>query len=231
MKRTLVVVAKWPEVGQAKTRLAAETTAEWAAAAALAFLCDTLARVGSLACDRLLYFSPPQRQPDFASLAMDRFQLTPQVAGDLGQRMDAVIREQLHAGARAVVLIGSDSPSLPIHYIAQAFSELARHDLVVGPASDGGYYLLGASQPVSELLKGIEWGSPKVLLQTMQKLQGRTERLALLPPWYDVDTLADCQLLRGHMLALRHSGVDPQMPHCEAVLDRMPTDAHAGTTW
>jgi rSAM/selenodomain-associated transferase 1 len=142
----------------------------------------------------------------------------PQVEGDLGQRMAAFFSAQFQAGAAKVVLVGTDSPTLPLSFIAQAFQQLDRAELVLGPATDGGYYLIGCKEPLPPIFKGIAWGTSAVLGETVGRLPDSRWQLALLPPWYDVDTVADWQMLRGHLAALRRAGVDPGLPHTEALI-------------
>jgi rSAM/selenodomain-associated transferase 1 len=221
--RTLGVFAKRPTPGAVKTRLAAESSPGWAAAVAAAFLQDTLARLATVAARRVLAFSPPDSCPYFADLVRGEFDLAPQSDGDLGARMSAFFRTQLAGGAAAVVLVGTDSPSLPLALVEQAFDELRGADLVLGPAADGGYYLIGCARWLPAAFEGVAWGGPRVLLETVARLPEGV-RLAVLPPWYDVDTLADWLALRGHLAALRRAGLDPDLPHTE----RLPLLPPAG---
>jgi rSAM/selenodomain-associated transferase 1 len=212
--RTLGLFAKRPTPGAVKTRLAAESSAEWAAAVAAAFLHDVLDRLATVEGRRVLAFAPPEARPYFAEAVRGRFELTPQTDGDLGRRMAAFFQEQLTAGADRVVLVGTDSPTLPVSLIEQAFEELEYADVVLGPATDGGYYLIGCAGQVPAVFDGMAWGGPRVLLESVARLPA-DRRLALLPPWYDVDTLADWCALRGHLAALRRAGQDPGAPHTE----------------
>jgi glycosyltransferase A (GT-A) superfamily protein (DUF2064 family) len=116
------------------------------------------------------------------------------------------------------VVVGTDSPTLPIEYIRRAFAELESADVVLGPATDGGYYLAGCGTELPPLFDHIAWSSGRVLADTIAALAEPRWRLALLPPWYDVDTPADWDLLRGHVAALRRAGIDPAAPHTEALL-------------
>src|SRR5207302_563274 len=115
-------------------------------------------------------FTPPQSRPFFAGLVGDRFRLAPQDDGDLGVRMAAFFAEQLQAGSTATVLVGTDSPTLPLAFIGQAFSELQHADVVLGPATDGGYYLVGIAGRLPPLFDGITWGGPGVLGATVRCL-------------------------------------------------------------
>jgi len=102
--------------------------------------------------------------------------------------------------------------------VQQAFPLLDHADVVLGPATDGGYYLLGAARRVPPIFAGLPWGTSRVLSETTAKLAESSSRLALLPPWYDVDTLADWQMLVGHVAAMRRAGVEPGIPHTEKFL-------------
>lgn len=217
-QRVLGLFAKEPRAGQVKTRLAAATSPEWAARVAEAFLRDTIDRLARVEARRILAFSPPSAEPYFAGVARGRFTLVPQVGGDLGRRMAAFFAEQLQGGAEAAVLLGTDSPTVPLAFVEQAFRELTRADVVLGPATDGGYYLIGCKDAVPPIFHGIPWGSCSVLSQTVLRLKEARLACALLPPWYDIDTLADVHMLHGHLQAMRAAGVDPQIPETEKLL-------------
>ncbi len=229
MQRTLGLMAKQPVPGNVKQRLAAVTSPEWAAKVYEAFLLDQLDRFQILSVRRVLVYDPPEAKDYFTGIAGDRYQLTPQVGGDLGARMRAFFEAEFAAGMRAAVLIGTDSPTLPETVIAQAFAELARADAVLGPATDGGYYLMGLARLIPQLFEEINWGTKRVLEQTiaqlqklqLQKAQLQTTafRLAMLPPWYDVDTIDDWQCLRGHVAAMKAAGLDPRIPRTEILLN------------
>src|SRR5579872_7013033 len=193
-RQVLGIFAKWPLAGTAKTRLAV-LGPHLAAGAARAFLLDTMERFSILDLRRVVAFAPADALPDFAALTQGRFALIPQSAGDLGQRLCTFLRQEIAGGADAVVVIGTDSPTLPVAYVEQAFAELARADVVLGPATDGGYYLVGCGGRVPPIFDAISWGGHRVLGETVARLRDPTWRLALLPPWYDVDTPDDWAML------------------------------------
>jgi len=221
--RILGLFAKEPRAGLVKTRLAAETSPDWAAGVASAFLLDTVERLARIDAVRILAFTPSAAHRYFADVCQGRFRLVSQTDGDLGRRMAVFFEEQFQAGAAAVVLVGTDSPTLPLPFILQAFQELERADVVIGPSTDGGYYLLGCGHRLPPLFEGIPWSTSLVLSSTMAALQDSECRLALLPPWYDVDTLDDWRMLQGHVAAQRRAGIDPDVPHTERLLqDQLP---------
>lgn len=214
--RVLAVFAKAPCAGTVKTRLAEATSADWAARVATAFVHDTIQRLSLVDARRFLVVNPADTISFFAPLADNRFSILPQGDGDLGQRLERFFQAQLSSAAK-VIVVGSDSPTLPNAYVEQAFEELTQADIVLGPASDGGYYLLGLSRHILSIFDGIDWGKERVFEQTMSRLDSNC-RLALLPPWYDVDTLADWRMLRGHVMAMRRAGMDPGIPETEQLL-------------
>jgi rSAM/selenodomain-associated transferase 1 len=219
MSDVLGIFAKWPRPGAVKTRLGLPP--EHAAAVARAFLLDTLARLAPLPVRRVVVFSPRDAQEDFAALLPTGFDLVAQADGDLGARLEAFFACALASGAQRVVAVGTDSPTLPPEHVAQAFRLVEDADVVLGPAGDGGYYLIGCRR-LPPVFAGIAWSSATVLAETVARLDDPAWRLALLPPWYDVDTPADWEMLREHVAALRRAGINPGVPETEALLRRLP---------
>jgi rSAM/selenodomain-associated transferase 1 len=179
---------------------------------------DLLDRLAVVNAHRVLAFTPPAAEPAFADLARGRYALVAQAEGDLGRRLAAFFSEQFRAGAGRVVVLGTDSPTLPLAIVEQAFAELQQADVVLGPATDGGYYLIGGAGRLPPLFEGIDWGTSSVLRDTVRRLPASASRLALLQPWYDVDTLDDWRMLEGHVAALRRAGLDPSVPHIERLM-------------
>jgi rSAM/selenodomain-associated transferase 1 len=214
--RVLGLFAKWPAPGAAKTRLCAGRGPEWGARVARAFLLDTVERLAGVGDRRVLAFAPPEAADDFAALVGGRFELVPQADGDLGRRLARFAADQMAAGAGALVLVGADSPTLPLEYVERAFAELGGADVVLGPATDGGYYLIGFARRVPPVFDGVAWGTSRALADTVARLEG-AGRLALLPLWYDVDTPDDWAMLCGHLAALRRAGMGPGAPRTEAL--------------
>ncbi len=162
---------------------------------------------------------------DFAAILSGRFVLRPQGKGDLGVRLKRFLTSEIAGGADSVVVVGADSPTLPVEYVERAFAELQRADVVLGPATDGGYYLLGCGRRIPPVLDGLIWGGSRVLIETLARLPADNWKLAVLPPWYDVDTLDDWHTLRGHVAAL---AVPVSIPVCRTprkCCARIPDDS------
>jgi rSAM/selenodomain-associated transferase 1 len=222
----LGLFVKQPVPGRVKTRLAADLGAERAAELYAAFVTDLADRYRTTADRRILGFTPnntPARE-HFDHLAQTDFTLWPQPDVSLGERMQAFFASQFDAGAERVVLIGSDSPSLPVAIVEDAFEQLAEADVVLGPATDGGYYLIGQrrlvgqSQASRPIFDDIDWSESRVLMQTVERVAGCNASLSLLTPWYDIDTQDDLALLRGHLAAIKQAGMPLGLPHVTRAL-------------
>ena len=217
---TLALFAKQPIPGRVKTRLASATSPEWAAALSEAFLLDALDRFESFEGRRVLVYDPPEAWGYFERMTAGRYELVPQAGGDLGQRLGSFLESAINQSSASVLVVGTDCPTLPMTFIAQAVAELKRADLVVGPTTDGGYYLIGGTRYLPELFTGIPWSTNRVLSETTNRIAAANARLALLPPWYDVDTLDDVRMLHGHLAAMRLAGFDNLPRRTEELLNR-----------
>jgi len=192
----IILLTKAPEPGQVKTRLIPALGRDKAAAVYRQFLDQTL---GTLHESRLapltIHCSPSIHHPwfQFASMQYDA-ELYEQSAGDLGQRMDSAISTTLqHAGS--CVLIGGDCPSLQASDVDEALSALANGcEVVMGPAHDGGYYLLAARSNITPYLGNIEWGTASVFAETAQRLDHNHVKWHCLSMRADVDTIEDYEL-------------------------------------
>ena len=194
----LGIFAKHWVPGKVKTRLArviGESHAAMLHALFVATLVERLAKIGDR---RLVAYWPPDARGSFAGVVRDRFELLPQANGDLGSRMQAFFASAL-AMAERVILIGSDSPDVPTSTLTEAFERLVEHDVVLGPSTDGGYYVIGLARRVPPIFEGIAWSSANVWSQTVARLRAAGIRWHELPTWYDVDELADLEALRKRL--------------------------------
>ncbi len=218
---TLGIFAKHPIPGRVKTRLA-ESIGEIAATEfAQALLDDAVNACRSLAHRRVIGFSPPDACEFFRQYETMGYDIWRQPDGGLGQRMAAFFRTFLVDDQASAVLIGTDSPTMPRRLIADAFELLKTHDCVLGPATDGGYYLIGLRRTDSALFDNMTFSSSDVLDQTCLRLRALGFSLALLQPWYDVDTADNLGCLAGHLHAMRTAGINPECPATEAVTIRV----------
>jgi hypothetical protein len=186
----LAVIAKEPVAGTAKTRLAPALGTTGAARAAAAMLADTVAVVRAVGADPWLCFTPPQARERFGRLAPG-FGLLAQAPGDLGDRLAACLADLLAAGAERVAIVGADTPHLPSANCRRALSLLDEVDVVLGPALDGGYYLVAAKAADPGLFVGVPMGTEVVLAETLARAARRGLTAALLPPLRDLDRVED----------------------------------------
>jgi rSAM/selenodomain-associated transferase 1 len=211
--------AKLWQSGQVKTRLARDIGPAAAAATYRAFVQTLVARFAGITSRQLLCYSPPTAAEAFARMPLGDWELAPQASGDLGQRMQHYFQAALDGGYERTLLIGSDSPDLPVKYVAEALEALQTHGVVLGPTEDGGYCLVGcrvgAARAVPPIFGGIAWSTPDVLSQTLARLAAAGLTPHLLPPWYDVDEVADLRRLIA-TLKQRADGAGPLADlHCQ----------------
>ncbi|HJU12671.1 MAG TPA: TIGR04282 family arsenosugar biosynthesis glycosyltransferase [Candidatus Binataceae bacterium] len=197
---TFIVFTRKPLPGATKTRLAAHIGAHNAAALADAFTRDALAKLRALGMPLIIAGiadAPVQTSQYFRSLAR-RFDanLIDQEQGNLGARMARVMAP---FARRGVLLMGTDTPSIPVSVLKRSVSLLRQNQVVLGPSLDGGYYLVGIHGMVPDMFRGIRWGSSRVLEQTLTRLIKLGIRPALAPAWYDVDRWGDLILLAEHL--------------------------------
>ncbi|HEX8131870.1 MAG TPA: TIGR04282 family arsenosugar biosynthesis glycosyltransferase [Actinomycetes bacterium] len=186
----LAVIAKEPVAGLAKTRLVPAFGEAGAARAATAMLADTLAAVHLSGADPWLCFTPAEAKERLGRLAPG-FGLLDQATGDLGDRLAACLADLLATGADRVAIIGADTPHVPIASYRRAFTLLEEADVVLGPALDGGYYLVAAKAARPELFVGVPMGTAGVLTETVARATRAGLVVDLLPPLRDLDRVED----------------------------------------
>lgn len=193
----LIIFVKEPLPGQVKTRLCPPLSGEAAARLYQCFLEDILEEMGQLEGISLaLACSPAGAMDFFRKLAPTGVLLFPQEGAGLGERLTRAFDRGFAEGFVTVLVRNSDSPDLPREVVVagrQAL-ETGGADLVLGPSPDGGYYLVGLKKPRPRLFQGISWSSASVLADTLEKARSLSLAVELLPPWADIDTIAD---LRG----------------------------------
>jgi rSAM/selenodomain-associated transferase 1 len=203
-EEVLLVFARAPEPGHCKTRLAAAIGAVEAAALHAAFVLDVLERHVTPG-RRLVLYKTGEPRHTFWQEVPTHVEQQEQGEGDLGARLDRAFAPRLEAGARGVVL-GPDSPALAPSRVDAAFAALASVDAVLGPADDGGYYLLGLSRPCPAVFQDIPWGTGRVCADTRARLGAASVRWTELPVDYDVDHVEDLHRLLADIEGLRAQG-------------------------
>jgi uncharacterized protein len=189
----LIIFVKNPELGKVKTRLAKTIGDEKALQIYLRLLEHTRKISSKVAVNQAVYYTDFIDSNDIWSESQFRKYL--QTGYDLGERMQNAFATAFDEGFEKVVIIGSDCPQLNQAHIQQAFDELLTHDVVIGPAVDGGYYLLGMSQLIPELFTNKLWSSDQVLRQTLADLNRLEYSYYLLDELRDIDTAEDLKIV------------------------------------
>ncbi len=192
-KNKLLVFAKAPLPGQAKTRLSPPLTAEEAATMAEAFLLDSLEMIETvkLNAEIIIYYTPKTAADYFSHLTAGNRQIKPQQGSSLKIKITSALSVETENNNLPVIIIGTDSPTLPPRYLAEAFKILSRVDLVVGPAIDGGFYLIGVNKFYPDLLKPVILSNPESCKQLLQSAARIGLTFEKLPEWYDIDRFED----------------------------------------
>ncbi len=187
----IAVFARRPVAGRVKTRLSPALPEPLALELYRALLGDALAAAAEArAGTRTLWWAgAPGATRAFALPA--GFEVREQGAGDLGARLERACAAMLRGPGDRAVIIGADCPDLGADCLDAAFGSLAAHDLVLGPARDGGYTLIGLKRPAPELFRGVAWGTGAVLAQTMERARALGLTVAHLETLDDLDTPAD----------------------------------------
>jgi len=201
------VFLKEPKPGKVKTRLVGDgVPQELVLKLYTAFISDTLNLVQSIPADEHHVFcSSPASDPFLNQIKEKGFHVSLQLGNDFGERMAHFFESLFQKGAKRVLLIGSDSPTLPKEYLLKGLEALETKEVVIGPSQDGGYYLIGLSKMNRELFQGVNWSSEEVLTQTLNKLKdfNLLSQTHLLPYWYDIDQKSDLSFLRLHLEILQ----------------------------
>lgn len=192
--KKLILFTRYSVPGEVKTRLIPALGREGAAALHRRLVLRALRQ--AVECCRSVTASLEVHFDGGTETAMSHWlgesaRFVPQGAGDLGARMAKAFDESFRSGSTATILIGSDCPELSAEVLDRAFSHLAEVPAVLGPALDGGYYLIGLSRPMPELFRNIPWGTDRVLADSLAVLHRHGCQAALLDPLADIDRPED----------------------------------------
>ena len=190
MASKLIIFVKAPRPGEVKTRLAKTLGRDRACAAYRKLVDRLLSNLKSLS-DVELCYAPPEAEKEIAPWLRPDWRAVPQTAGNLGARLSNAFARAFASGAERVVVIGSDCPYVTAKDITEAFEKLAERDVAVGPATDGGYWLIGLRQPQPALFEKIAWSTDAVLAETLSRARAGGLKIHLLRLLSDVDTAED----------------------------------------
>ena len=224
VKTCVIVFAKNPVPNQVKTRLVPTLSPEQAATLYTVFLTDWCEVLAKLPCvDLIIAYTPEEARSDLQALIGNDVLYIPQIGTDLGERLASATQWATEQGYTKILLVGSDSPTLPTSYILKASTRLDSRDIVIGPSTDGGYYLIGfsatnISMTVPFIFEEIAWSTADVFQQTVARIRSLKGNIGLLPPWYDIDTTEDLVFLHAHISAMRLAGETVEAARTECLL-------------
>lgn len=218
----LAIMARYPEKGKIKTRLARSIGDDATLHLYQAFLCDLAQRFANWTCDLHWAYAPTEY--DFAAFIAtlvpeyaERMSVFPQQGPDLGSRLHQVFRTLWMRQFHGIIVIGSDSPQISRAIILEAQRALETTDVVLGPAEDGGYYLIGMHQP-HDVFSGIPMSTEVVLERTIEKAEKQQLSVYLLEPLFDVDEQPD--LIQLMNLLQEDSTIAPYTAACLAEIKK-----------
>ncbi|MBC6607831.1 TIGR04282 family arsenosugar biosynthesis glycosyltransferase [Hymenobacter sp. BT188] len=196
----MLIFARLPELGQVKTRLARSIGDDAALAVYRELLARTRAAADGFGGQKTVWLTQSTSlplTPEAVAAQWPEYNWQPQPPGDLGGKMQLAFTQAFTACAASVVIIGTDCPGLSTTLLSQAFELLATHDVVVGPAADGGYYLLGMNALHQDLFQNKAWSTASVLTDTLADVARLGLQVARLPTLHDVDTADDLAVWRA----------------------------------
>ena len=193
----IIFFVKYPESGRVKTRLSQRLGPDLAASFYRNFVLDLLETFEKVGRPLAICFSPQNKKSDFVQWLGPGHPYRPQKGKDLGERMRDAFECVFLDGWKRAILLGSDIPDLPSQVVEEALTALHTRDTVIGPALDGGYYLIGFRHDSfsPEAFKDVPWGSGSVFTKTLAILKAEHRSVHILPAWRDVDTLEDLREL------------------------------------
>lgn len=199
-KECILFYVKFPKQGSVKTRLARDIGDKHAFELYKCFVLDILEMLATLSQIVCVCYTPGNSEYTFRMWLGEDYLYFPQQGNDLGQRMENSFRQAFRYGFEKAVLIGSDLPGLPSHFLVKAFEQLHSFDSVIGPSDDGGYYLLGFRRDTffPEVLQGMTWSQPSVYEETLKRFERRGVNFFILPAWDDIDNLQELQQWYNH---------------------------------
>ena len=202
MSETLIIFSRYPEAGKTKTRMIPALGAEGAAKLQRQMTEHTLKTARNLNSVRditiEIHFAGGNKQLLTEWLGKD-LEYIPQAAGDLGEKMRLAFERAFSLGSKRVVTIGTDCPDINQPILEEAFDLLPKQDLLIGSATDGGYYLIGLNRTIPELFADISWGTDRVLNQTKAIAHQLNLNTYYLKTLSDVDRPEDLAIWQKHI--------------------------------
>ena len=237
----IAITIKTPRNGFSKTRLSPPLESEEAAEISRCFLRDTSSAIEALMRDDpsvvgVAVYTPVGSEPELAELLPAQFKMVAQRHGHLGSRLSGAAEDLFSLGFSAVCLVGSDSPTLPLENLRVMAATLKEgaDRIVIGPCTDGGYYLIGMSRCHANLFEEIDWSTSNVYAQTISRAKEVNLSMVQLPVWYDVDDKDSLNRLLSELFPEWSMEKVPQgstAPNAKEFLHRLLTGKRTTRVW
>ncbi len=200
-ERRVILFVKLPERGKVKSRLSRDMDWDFVLHLYECMVQDTVTMLKRSRTPFLICFDPPGALERMQDWLGREYSYSPQTGNDLGERMENAFVQAFREGVDKALLIGSDIPGLSRAVIAEALESLSSHDAVIGPARDGGYYLIGFKKSGFEasVFRDMIWSTETVYRETIRRLRGKKREVSILPQCIDVDTKEDLKTLLSQM--------------------------------
>jgi uncharacterized protein len=235
------IFCKTPAAGLCKTRLSPPLRPDECGRLSACFIRDLAATIHGLSLDGAVapyaVFTPAGTEGPLRDLLPEGFRLLQQCEAEFGARLLQATIDLLEKGHAGAILVNADSPTLPAPILRAAVHAVRAGDaVVIGPAIDGGYTLIGLSRPHARLFEGIPWSTPEVLRRTVERAQEIGVRVVNLPCWYDVDDGHTLRLLErelaGERVPFAPSGLEgAQAPATRRFLEQRRALLEVGASW
>ena len=198
-RQRVLLFIRVPEIGRVKTRLAKRIDTKTTLALYRCFVEDILETLAAGGYGTTVFFTPADKGPAVQAWLAENTHIQPQTGKNLGQRMRNAFLSTFATQVDQAVLMGSDFPDLDIRIIREAFYALQKRDVVIGPARDGGYYLIGFRKNAfrEDVFQGVDWGTDRVFQQTLGQIRNADLGSHTLPVWQDIDTYEDLLAFYG----------------------------------
>ncbi|MFH1981650.1 MAG: TIGR04282 family arsenosugar biosynthesis glycosyltransferase [Pseudomonadota bacterium] len=208
LRRCVLVFVRAPIAGTVKTRLAARLDSEAIAALYRCFVEDTLEMLAACRTDVAVFFHPPDAEPVIRAWLSTQWAIVAQQGGSLGARMHSAFAWAFASGYDQALCIGTDIPEIHPGIVAEAFEGVRQNGCTVGPAVDGGYYMIGFAAgclPSQVFADDIPWGTAGVIDITVGRLRAAGLQVETLPPLHDIDTPSDLKTLQSRIRSGGHT--------------------------
>ncbi len=220
--QALLVFVKLPVARRVKTRLQPELSPALAASLYRAMVDDVFTALERPErWDLIAFFSPPEQERAFREWLPDSTGLVPQSGTDLGERLASAFEWSRAHGHSRTIIVGTDMPTLGSSVVSDAFVALEHAEVVLGPSTDGGYYLVGLKEPRHELFEDVDWSTPEVLEQTIARIDSTGATYHLLQERTDIDTWQDALIVLEEIISRDPDGSAGLAPITRALLSAL----------